>query len=68
MANWIDTTKQLPEDGSVVIIAIKGYVRPCIGGYEDEEWWLDDDAEEDTLKDRGLRVTHWQPLDEMPIL
>jgi hypothetical protein len=64
MNNWTSIKKQLPEEGDVVLLVVKSYVRPSIGYYEDGEYWLEDSQE--PLSDSGLKVTHWQPLPELP--
>lgn len=64
MNNWTSTKEANAPEGDVVLLVVKSYVRPSIGFYEDGEYWLDD--AEEPLSDSGLKVTHWQPLPELP--
>jgi hypothetical protein len=64
MSNWTSIKEALPPEGDAILIVIESYGRPSIGFYEDGEWWKDDD--EEPLSESNLKVTHWQPLPELP--
>ena len=61
---WIQTKENLPENGDYILLSFSNFTLPAIGRYEDGEWYLGDDDEEDTCVNQKLFVNAWMPLPE----
>lgn len=70
---WIETKKQLPEEGKRVLTFIEnkklGFKYYEVGYYKEKTWWNDMIGKiEQKVKDESICfiVTYWMPLPKMP--